>query len=213
MPAPIRDIHVPAAGRVQLDWTDDPTTGATSYSVTAPRVTGAFVVSACYLYADDLDVDSGGIRVEFGEPLPGRSRAYDYHDRHDYPIINGVTLTNATHVPVPTMRTRRLTRHDVGIWRPTGRFTSCPAPDRTADRAAAILEALATHWLTRPDTYPLRLVSLHVEAERRRAGIIRDLDQERAELADQCAKIRQTRRALAAADALIAARLPATIPR
>lgn len=154
---------------VKATFVDDWTTGATTYNVTAPRVTGAFVVSgfAYRRYEHREDPDSPYVQVELGRRPPSWSYYYDDCERiTDRPVINDVDLIGAPVINTDELRSQRLSGHQVDIRRPTGRHSyTCPAPPATTARAAAVIDALLTHWLTRPDNLALRLTAARRRAE------------------------------------------------
>lgn len=163
------DINVrdyPAPGRlytVRAGYADDLDAGTTTYTITAPRVSGAAVVSANHLYTDCVDVDTPYVCVEYGHRLAGRTGrtfGYDDHRRADRLQVNGIRLVGATVINTDTMRRQRLTRWNVSAQRPTGPRTSMSVPDATAERTAAVLHAVVAHWLTRgPITLALRITA------------------------------------------------------
>lgn len=193
------DINVrdyPAASclyTVHADYSDDLGVGTTTYTITAPRVSGTVVVSANHRYIDHVDVDTPYVCAEYGHRLPGRPhRTFGYHDhrRADRLSVNGIRLVGATVINTDTMRHQRLTRWNVNAQRPSGPHTSTSVPDATADRTAAVLHAVVAHWLTRgPITLALRIVAARQAARHAIADVIRDGQRIRGEIADARARL------------------------
>lgn len=160
-------IQVPEAGTINAEYVDEWTTGATTYTVTAPHVAGAFVISTHHLSAETIDPDTPYVCVEFGRRLhPASSYYSSYEDRPDRPHVHGVPLTGAPVVDTRKMRAGRLTGATVSVRRRTGLGTSTSAPDATANRTAAVIHGLLAHWLTRPETLALRLAAAALAADR-----------------------------------------------
>lgn len=203
-------ITTPTCGTVRATYTDDWAAGATTYTVTAPRVAGVFVVSAeVQDYSGDLDVDTPHVRVDLGR---GTHRYYtDPYDRTERPVINGVRVAGGMVINTDKMRTRRLTRWDVRMHRPTSRYTSTAAPDRTQDRGAEIVEALLTHWLTRPDNLALRLAAVRRAAGATKDALTDKITKQRDRIAEARRELQQLQEQAATAEMLAA--MPAAATR
>lgn len=147
-----------ATATVRTDWT----TGRVFYTLRAPRVTGTWTVSI----QDPADTDHvARFDVTHGEDDGHTWYAGYGEDRPDRPVINGVDLIGATSVAVDDLDA--LTGWRINCRRPTGRYTSVDAPDRTKQRTAAVLRAILQHLTSRPDLPELHRVAARVAAEAR----------------------------------------------
>ena len=216
---PLDRVHVAVSGlgTVRLDWTTDYATGVTVYRASAPRVAGSFtVVTEHSPYESTVDVDTPRVRVVYGR---GDLHAV-YGDRHaDRPVINSVQLTGASVVDTTTLRAhrvdgawtpgRRLSDRDVHASRSTGPYTSQSAPQATQRRTAAIIEALLSHWLTRPDNLALRVACARRRAQELARDLHRTISQQRDAIAAAHAAIAEAADTEAGLAPLLAAPLPA----
>lgn len=201
-------IVTPGVGAVRTTYTDDWTTGATTYSVTAPRVSGTFVISAEQITGQPLDPDTPYVRIELGRS----EHAYTQrNDRTDRPRINGVRLVGDMVVNTDKMRAGRLTRWDISARRPIDRYADRSAPEATASRAAAVVESLLTHWLTRPDNLVLRLAATRHHAATASTTLAEKVAQQRAAIEDARRELQRLQDEAAAA-AILAAMPPAAEP-
>ncbi|WP_344890348.1 hypothetical protein [Actinomadura meridiana] len=160
-------INIPGfgalTGRYQHDWA----TGATTYTVTGPRVAGTFVIRhnprtlvpvpgadrnrGASTPCEVLDVDAPQVHVQYGG---GNKPDFLDYERDDLPRVNGITLCGGTGIDVDRMRERRLRGRDVNVRR--GRYYRS-VPEATQERTAVVLHGLVAHWAGRPENYALRL--------------------------------------------------------
>jgi hypothetical protein len=122
------------------DWSRGRTTYVTRW--------GTFVLSPPILGAEESDVDTGSVHVQYGAG-PDRF-GYTYEHRPDEPVFFGIPIHGGTVVRPDSMDAAR-----GGLWvaayRLTGRLTTEPVPDGTRRRVAQVVWALATHWLALPE--------------------------------------------------------------
>ncbi|MEV5710144.1 hypothetical protein [Actinoallomurus sp. NPDC052274] len=196
-------INVPGIGVVRAVYSDDWETGTTLYEVTATRVTGVFTVRAEHHWSDGLDPDTPYVRVGPGRPT---GRRYDPGDeREDRPVVNGVRLCGDMVINTDRMREGRLKRWDLPVRR--GRYGGS-VPDLTAERTAAVVEGLLTHWLTRPEVFALRLAAVRVAAKADRHHLVDKAARERERFEEAQRSLRRAEEEVAKAE-LFAAMPPA----
>ncbi|MGW3353283.1 hypothetical protein ACWDA3_59205 [Nonomuraea rubra] len=134
-------------------------TGDLRCRVSATKAAGTFIVRPHFGY-DRFNAATTRLIVHYGgEPPPGSYRGFDRPNR---PVLNRtVTLVDYSIVDAAKALAGARTPHALGatIWRHDGGRHSVEAPSRTARHAAAILAALAIHWLQRPDRDQLRLAA------------------------------------------------------
>ena len=152
-------IVIPDFDPIQATYTDDWSTGATTYAVTAPQVQGAVVIAAALRESDDtLDPDKPAVVIELGRRGPNWRSGRD-HDRAERPVIDGVDLVGATLINVDKLRFGRLSAYDVCPRRPIDPSHSERVPLPVAERFARLVDALARHWLSRRENQALRLAT------------------------------------------------------
>lgn len=151
-------VNIAAAdlGVIRARFAHDWRYGVTTYEVEAARVSGVFVlgVDPCAReWEGVVDQDSDRLRVELGRRTGGDPYYSEWNPRDDLPCVNGVQLIGTIGVDLAQLRRERLTGRRMYVRRtPNG-----AAPDATAERTALVVDALAYHWLSRPENYALRL--------------------------------------------------------
>lgn len=203
------NFAVSGIGTIRATYTDDWDTGATTYTVTGPRVSGAYTVTLNpHGRGAELDPDTPYLMVAYGRGDFWMTRE---EDRPDRPRINGVELVGGAGVDVDQMRSRRLTGWNVPARRRTGPTTTREVPAATQDRNAAVVEAVVTHWVTRPDSLALRLASIRHQAARLGPQLEHQITVARERVAEALAELERLQD-WAAAAAETAAMPPGAIP-
>lgn len=187
-------------GQIRARFTDDWETGETTYEVTGARVRGVFTVALYqYVYREErLQLDVDYVRIGMGRQ---NGRRFDAASREDRPVVNGVRLCGEAVVNTSRMRETPLTRHHMSVNRG---FREVQAPEATAERTAAVVEGLLTHWLTRPDHHVLRLAATRQAARNCRGTLLEYVRQARETLEEAQEKLQAAEAALAEADAFAA---------
>lgn len=147
------------AYRIAARYVDDFEHGATTYEITASRASGVVVVYADLddPWNEEIDLDDPKVRIEIGRCRPawrpgGYESEMQMYERGDRLTINGIALYGRVLMYADDLRSQRPSR--INIY---GRRDLPPATHR---RAAAILGAVVTHWLTRdPHALVLRLAT------------------------------------------------------
>jgi predicted RNA methylase len=182
--------------RVETNWEN----GRTRYTVTAPNVTGILTVhperNTCEAIPTSVD-------VTYGDSFTALWCSHeDTHQDGSAPVVNGVELVGAiSGVPFDRVTDVREWRWSVRPQRYVGRYTSEPAPDRTADRFRAVLRAVLLHWFARTDLAEVQLAAARCEAPTRLA----ERKREAAKLDEQLAALEAARATVAAQTDAIAA--------
>lgn len=182
-------------GPIRATFTDDWERGETTYEVTGTRVSGVFTVCLeQHIYRDEfLDLESDRVRVGMGRQ---NGRPFDTYQREDRPVVNGVDLCGDMVINVSRMREGRLNKWSMSVRR--GRREGS-APDSTADRTAAVVEGLLTHWLTRPEHYALRLAATRWTAVKERRFLLERVEEARKAFEAARGKLEDAEDALAEA--------------
>lgn len=168
--------------------TIDYSTGNTRYDVTGPRISGTFVIRPPHYGDDPIPTDLG---VWYGDGHP----SLNYADRPGRPVINGVRLTGGTVFADPAGYAR-ITRWRVNAQVATSRYTSRPAPEKTAERAAAVIRALLGRYWNHPDRRAIIRAAARYDAASRLAGERRTVARLRSQSAEIAAELAEhTRRA------------------
>lgn len=195
-------VNIAAAdvGVIRAKFAHDWRYGVTTYEVEASRVSGVFVlgIEPCDgEWEGVIDQDSDRLRVEFGRRTGGDPYYSEWKPREDLPCVNGVELIGTIGVSLAQLRRERLTGRRMYVRRTSTRGV---APDATAERTALVVDALAYHWLSRPENYALRLHAARAAIESvtsTRAATIRaarkDLARARGQIATANAEIRAVR--------------------
>ena len=195
-------VNIAAAdlGVIRAKFAHDWRHGVTTYEVEATRVSGVFVLGIeprDSEWSGVLDQDSDRLRVEFGRRAGGDPYYSEYRPRADLPCVSGVELIGTLGVDLARLRRERLAGRRVHVRRTNPRGV---APDATAERTALVVDALAYHWLSRPENYALRLHAARAAFDSvtsSRAATIRaarkDLARARGEIATAQAEIRAAR--------------------
>ncbi|MBA9005873.1 hypothetical protein [Thermomonospora cellulosilytica] len=197
------NLDIPGLGRLRAAYTDDWEEGVTTYTVTAPRVTGAFAVALAEEWdtGRPLDPDSPRVRIDYGAHVPGRHYFHGW-ERPDRPVVNGISLVGAAYVDLDVMRQRRLGWRDVNCRKAIGKWHDTPAPQPTNERTALVVHALVFHWATRPDNLALRLAACRRHAGRLSTNIQRDIKRQEELVAEELARLQRLRESLTAARVL-----------
>ena len=153
-------------GVMSVTETIDYHTGTVRYTVNAPRVTGVFVVRPPD-YGDEPIPTSLGVWYGDGPPHSPEG------DRTGRPVVNGVRICGGTVFASPGAW-QQITWRAVNVHVPTGPYTSRPAPDKTAQRTAAVVRALLGRFWNHPGRRAIiraaaRHDAAHRLAETRRA--------------------------------------------
>ncbi|NUR59346.1 MAG: hypothetical protein HOV87_11855 [Catenulispora sp.] len=180
-------IQLPRHGLLTFTATTDADRGEVTYQFRAPHAAGALVLTPCHTALQHKEKAlPNGVRIQFGtgERWPEDRRA-------DLPTIYGVRLVSG----VILDPFEYLCGDDWNRWirfhRPTGRRTSCPAPDATTKYMSAIVAEVLIVWCSRPDVDQLVLAVARREAPGRLASIRTDLQRRRDEIAKLEAEIAQ----------------------
>ncbi|MFG1820564.1 hypothetical protein ACGFIF_42875 [Kribbella sp. NPDC049174] len=182
-------IKAEQLGTLRVSYTDEWDYGTTIYEVDGPRVTGVFTIGAEVHAPGEYDIDPDGkrLRVAFGRRRPGETTFWGRKDRPGVPSVNGVELYGCTWVDLATLRTQSLSRRTLPVIHRADPYG--PVPDATAQRTALVIDALALHWLGRPENYALRLHAAHAEVGYAVAQHRDALAKARADLEDARARV------------------------
>lgn len=118
-------------------------TGAVVYTVTAPYAHGAFTIRPAYPLRTRTATQ---LQIVYGDDS---RRRHSYRALPNRPVVHGVPLVDTSEVAadqVPDIVTGRR----VSVWR-EGRWSTEQAPPAATARTRAIVQALLTDYLTRPD--------------------------------------------------------------
>ncbi|MBE1580512.1 ArdC family protein [Amycolatopsis roodepoortensis] len=154
-------------------------TGTTVYDVKASRVSGMITVTSSDATQTDL---FAAAMVAFGDW--SKEDHYRIEDAPGAPVINGVDVVGRTR-GITRDRAQVITRRTMNIRKPDKWRSTEEAPQKTADRAAAVVRAILRHWLLREDLDTLHAARARFEAptfQRDAEHIARQLDQQLADL-------------------------------
>ena len=186
-------VERPGIGRICLAWRDDWPKRQTYYTVKALRVSGTITVAAeTDAQADDpLNPDACRIRLGYGVAA-GTRYEFDRQlaERPDRLTVNGVRLAGDNYVWPSELRARPMREWVNPRW----------APDKTQARAAAVLTAVAGHWITRDPTYLVFcLATVAAAASGHAAELSRTAQRARQRLTDASTELTAARAGLIAA--------------
>ncbi|GAA3168563.1 hypothetical protein [Nonomuraea salmonea] len=132
----------------------NPATGALRCLVESATVTGIFTLEP-HFDPDDIDPDTTQLKIHYGDELPTGAHTGTY--RPHRPLISGAiqlvdhSLIDARNPHGRTPPGPRIYHRDT-----TSGHRRARVPERVARHVHAIIAALATYWLQRPDLDQLR---------------------------------------------------------
>ncbi|PZG19913.1 hypothetical protein [Nonomuraea aridisoli] len=146
-------------GKLSVRARPDLVTGTLACHVSNPKITGTFTLEPAF-DLDDVDPGTTRLIIHYGGALPPGAR-FGRH-RPDRPVIHRTTcLVDCSVFDAERAREGARTPRELGldvVWRrdACSRHHNAPVPRRVAHQVAAVLAALALHWLDRPDLDQLR---------------------------------------------------------
>ncbi|MFK0250179.1 ArdC-like ssDNA-binding domain-containing protein [Amycolatopsis azurea] len=158
---------------------DEWNSGTTVYDVKASRVSGMITVTSSDATQTDL---FHAAKVAFGDW--SKEDHYRITDAPGAPVINGVDVVGRTS-GITRDRAQVITWRTMNIRKPDKWGSTEEAPQKTADRAAAVVRAILRHWLLREDLDTLHVARARFEApafQRDAEHITQKLDQQLAAL-------------------------------
>lgn len=181
-------LELPTYGRVRALVEPNPITGTIRYDVAGARVVGVFVLEPSFDW-DDVDPATTSLLVRFGDSAKPGDRDQLNLDRTNRPVVNhSVTLYGDVVFDAAKAVAGAVTPYELGVrlWRREGDEPMVRVPDRAERRTAALLAALAVHWLNHPDLDRLRCTAARLaiygdhRLERKQAAIDTLLDERAA---------------------------------
>ncbi|MEU8398279.1 hypothetical protein AB0C28_24055 [Nonomuraea sp. NPDC048892] len=193
--APLVDavtLNLTAYGDLRVLAKPNPATGVLRCLVRSPSVTGIFTLEPDFDY-DTVDPATTRLKVHYGDELPTGAHTGTY--RPHRPLVHGAVRL----VDYSVINARDPSPHGIRIYHRDATTGHRRARVSTAvtRHVAAVLAALATYWLQRPDLDRLRRAAArtllrHVGLHRKLATIAelealiahrrRELDEQRAQL-------------------------------
>jgi len=175
--------QLPRYGKLTLTDTTNPDRGEVTYRFRAPHADGAVVITPCLTALQgDQRTRPDGVRVQFG--IGDR---WADHTRNELPIIYRVPLCSGVIIDPFEFLTRA--EPWLRFSRPTGPYTSIPAPNATNNYMSAIFTEILIVWCARPDVDDLVNAVARREAPGRLADLTRTITTRRREIETALAEL------------------------